>query len=232
MHKNTLAWWLLSEAAPGVPARCDEHRVFSSLNNLPDVSCIRRDVGGYSRDVPATRKECIDEWPRPAILRLSARVILRNGSHPPSDVVAPYCRRLCSTPLGAFGRLTKEEYGSEVYDGRSSKEEYLQRSLTSQMVFLVTLRPMPPPCLSTKRQQHNSYGYGYLIEPMMKSGGYVAASERMGIDLNDLTLKDNEYYERINPTVGLDLKKKADQDGFLTLGRCVFFVPPFCCSTV
>ncbi|CAM9968956.1 unnamed protein product [Scytosiphon promiscuus] len=62
------------------------------------------------------------------------------------------------------------------------------------------------------------YGYGYLIEPMMKSGGYVAASERMGIDLNDRTLKDNDYYERINPTVGLDLQKKANQDGFLTLG--------------
>lgn len=56
---------------------------------------------------------------------------------------------------------------------------------------------------------------------MMKSGGYVAASERMGIDLNDRTLKDNEYYERINPTVGLDLQKKANQDGFLTLGRCL-----------
>lgn len=53
----------------------------------------------------------------------------------------------------------------------------------------------------------------------MKSGGYVAASERMGIDLNNRTLKDNEYYERINPTVGLDMKKKADTDGFLTLGR-------------
>lgn len=53
----------------------------------------------------------------------------------------------------------------------------------------------------------------------MKSGGYVAASERMGIDLKDRTLKDNEYYERINPTVGLDIKKKADTDGFLTLGR-------------
>ena len=63
------------------------------------------------------------------------------------------------------------------------------------------------------------YGYGYLIEPMMKSGGYVAASERMGIALNNRTLKDNEYYERINPTVGLDIKKKADKDGFLTLGR-------------
>eukprot|EP00903_Cladosiphon_okamuranus_P009345 g8911.t1 len=62
------------------------------------------------------------------------------------------------------------------------------------------------------------YGYGYLIEPMMKSGGYVAASERMGITLNDRTLKDNDYYERINPTVGLDIKKKADKDGFLTLG--------------
>ena len=66
--------------------------------------------------------------------------------------------------------------------------------------------------------QHR-YGYGYLIEPMMKSGGYVAATERMGIALNDRTLKDNEYYERINPTVGLDIKKKADKDGFLTLGR-------------
>lgn len=55
----------------------------------------------------------------------------------------------------------------------------------------------------------------------MKSGGYVAASERMGIDLNDRTLKDNEYYERINPTVGLDMKKKANTDGFLTLGRCL-----------
>lgn len=54
---------------------------------------------------------------------------------------------------------------------------------------------------------------------MMKSGGYVAASERMGIDLNARTLKDNEYYERINPTVGLDLQKKANKDGFLTLGR-------------
>lgn len=54
---------------------------------------------------------------------------------------------------------------------------------------------------------------------MMKSGGYVAASERMGIDLNARTLKDNEYYERINPTVGLDMQKKADKDGFLTLGR-------------
>jgi len=53
----------------------------------------------------------------------------------------------------------------------------------------------------------------------MKSGGYVAASERMGIELKDRTLKDNEYYERINPTVGLDIKKKADTDGFLTLGR-------------
>eukprot|EP00752_Nemacystus_decipiens_P016466 g14720.t1 len=62
------------------------------------------------------------------------------------------------------------------------------------------------------------YGYGYLIEPMMKSGGYVAASERMGIALNNRTLKDNEYYERINPTVGLDMNKKADKDGFLTLG--------------
>ncbi|CAN0554276.1 unnamed protein product, partial [Ectocarpus sp. 12 AP-2014] len=62
------------------------------------------------------------------------------------------------------------------------------------------------------------YGYGYLIEPMMKIGGYVAASERMGIDLNARTLKDNEYYERINPTVGLDIQKKADKDGFLTLG--------------
>lgn len=64
----------------------------------------------------------------------------------------------------------------------------------------------------------NSYGYEYLIEPIMKAGGYVAASERMGIDLNARTLKDNEYYERINPTKGLDLKK-ADKDGFLTLGR-------------
>lgn len=67
--------------------------------------------------------------------------------------------------------------------------------------------------------QIGSYGYEYLIEPMMKVGGYVAASERMGIDLNVRTLKDNEYYERINPTVGLDLQKKANKDGFLTLGR-------------
>lgn len=58
----------------------------------------------------------------------------------------------------------------------------------------------------------------------MKSGGYVAASERMGIALNDRTLKDNEYYERINPTEGLDIKKKADKDGFLTLGRYLFSI--------
>lgn len=61
----------------------------------------------------------------------------------------------------------------------------------------------------------------------MKIGGYVAASERMGIDLNARTLKDNEYYERINPTVGLDIQKKADKDGFLTLGRCLCFC---CCA--
>ena len=54
---------------------------------------------------------------------------------------------------------------------------------------------------------------------MMKSGGYVAASERMGIALNDRTLKDKEYYQRINPTAFLDIKNKADEDGFLTLGR-------------
>lgn len=70
-----------------------------------------------------------------------------------------------------------------------------------------------------KINEIDRYGYEYLIEPMMKSGGYVAASERMGIDLNARTLKDNEYYERINPTVGLDLQKKANKDGFLTLGR-------------
>lgn len=57
----------------------------------------------------------------------------------------------------------------------------------------------------------------------MNSGGYVAASERMGIDLNTRTLKDNEYYERVNPTVGLDMNKKADKDGFLTLGRYLAF---------
>lgn len=77
-------------------------------------------------------------------------------------------------------------------------------------------RPVPNNRRFTARRR---YGYGYLIEPMMKSGGYVAASERMGIALNNRTLKDNEYYERINPTVGLDIKKKADKDGFLTLGR-------------
>lgn len=63
-----------------------------------------------------------------------------------------------------------------------------------------------------------SYGYGYLIEPMMKSGGYATVSERMGINLNARTLKDRDYYERINPPVAL---RKAETDGFLTLGRWV-----------
>lgn len=52
----------------------------------------------------------------------------------------------------------------------------------------------------------------------MKAGGYAVVSERMGIDLNVRTLKDREYYERINPPVAL---KKPDTDGFLTLGRHV-----------
>lgn len=52
----------------------------------------------------------------------------------------------------------------------------------------------------------------------MKAGGYAVVSERMGIDLNVRTLKDREYYERINPPVGL---KKKETDGFLTLGRQV-----------
>lgn len=64
--------------------------------------------------------------------------------------------------------------------------------------------------------RNDSYGYGYLIEPMMKSGGFATVSERMGIELNVRTLKDREYYERITPPVAL---RKAETDGFLTLGR-------------
>lgn len=61
----------------------------------------------------------------------------------------------------------------------------------------------------------------------MNAGGYAVASELMGIDLNSRTLKTREYYERMNPSVGM---KKDELDGFLTLGRQVLRIPHVSCK--
>lgn len=53
----------------------------------------------------------------------------------------------------------------------------------------------------------------------MKVGGYVVASERLGIALNERTLKDRQFYQQRGVIPDL---KTADTDGFLTLGRRVF----------
>lgn len=69
------------------------------------------------------------------------------------------------------------------------------------------------------------FGYDYLIEPMMAIGGYTAVSERMGIALNERTLKDREYYE----IRGMKLTpQKVEIDGFLTLGRQVLSISSYC----
>lgn len=62
---------------------------------------------------------------------------------------------------------------------------------------------------------------------MMNAGGYAVASELMGIDLNSRTLKTREYYERMNPSVGM---KREELDGFLTLGRQVLRTPHISCE--
>lgn len=64
---------------------------------------------------------------------------------------------------------------------------------------------------------------------MMNAGGYAVASELMGIDLNSRTLKTREYYERMNPSVGM---KREELDGFLTLGRQVLRTPDISCEHV
>ena len=64
---------------------------------------------------------------------------------------------------------------------------------------------------------------------MMNAGGYAVASELMGIDLNSRTLKTREYYERMNPSVGM---KRKELDGFLTLGRQVLRMLDVGCQQV
>lgn len=61
-----------------------------------------------------------------------------------------------------------------------------------------------------------SFGYDYLIEPMINAGGFSTVSERMGIGMNVRTLKNEIEHERIDP---LATFKVPETDGYLTLGR-------------